>query len=512
MSKFLFVICLIGVVCNASAQQRTDFQGLGDVNFTNKNYQAAIDFYTQAIDSNKLDKNVLAVVYFYRAKSYEALAHYGKALLDYSSAISLNPLYADAYSRRGVLYENRYFDYQKSADDYYHEIAIRQPNEHKRLSIVYADLANDEFNMGKIDSALKLEAIAISLDSDNFRAYNARAGIYTYLKENQKAIDDFSRSIKHYKGNDYKLLSSMYVQSADEKLVNKQYKEAINDFSAAIKIDPDNSSAYWDRGSTYYIHGDFALAIDDYTRAMNYYKGNGLKLYSLYDNRALSEIGENLIEAAIKDELKAVDINKNRGEAYIHLGAAYTKKDDYSKAVDAYLLGAWNTIGSKSTSYIYSLVAGDEYFLKKYAKASVYCDTALLWDASNPSAYYYRAKICLKKNQKDQAIENFNRFFTLDTLKNSTNYVFSLFYTGRGDQALDMLYQKLLSANHNMDVSSIYYDLACLNALMNKPDDANTYLRSALDKGYSKKRAESDENLDNIRETSDYKSIMHDGK
>jgi hypothetical protein len=45
---------------------------------------------------------------------------------------------------------------------------------------------------------------------------------------------------------------------------------------------------------------------------------------------------------------------------------------------------------------------------------------------------------------------------------------------------------------------------------MNKPEEANIYLKKAIDSGYSKKFAANDEDFDNIRKTPDYVALMAD--
>jgi hypothetical protein len=86
--------------------------------------------------------------------------------------------------------------------------------------------------------------------------------------------------------------------------------------------------------------------------------------------------------------------------------------------------------------------------------------------------------------------------------------VFSLFYTGKGDEAAAILQNDLLSTNDSPQLLADYYNLACLYSLMNKPDEANIYLKKAFDNGYAKKYAIADEDLDNIRNTDDYKAAI----
>jgi hypothetical protein len=44
-------------------------------------------------------------------------------------------------------------------------------------------------------------------------------------------------------------------------------------------------------------------------------------------------------------------------------------------------------------------------------------------------------------------------------------------------------------------------------ALMNKPDEANNYLKTSINNGYSKKYARIDPDFEGIRNTPDFKDI-----
>ena len=154
-------------------------------------------------------------------------------------------------------------------------------------------------------------------------------------------------------------------------------------------------------------------------------------------------------------------------------------------------------------------MADNAYFLNSFNEAIGYCNDAIAGDSTNYYAYYTRAKIFLKdESKKKQAIGDFNKVLQCDTSKKSVEYIFSLFYTGNGDAAVAQLQNDVLSTTNTAFVNGDYYNLACLYSLMKQPDEANIYLKKAIDSGYSKKYAAADVDLDNIRNTDDYKTIM----
>lgn len=95
---------------NGPLDQVMRLKQTGNQNFSRKNYDVAIEHYTQAIElsqtiepSIKLDD--LAIFYQNRAACYEAIGNVDKVLEDCSKAIELRNTYVKAYSRRARAYE-----------------------------------------------------------------------------------------------------------------------------------------------------------------------------------------------------------------------------------------------------------------------------------------------------------------------------------------------------------------------------------------------------------------------
>uniref|UniRef100_A0A6G1SFC1 Mitochondrial import receptor subunit TOM70 n=1 Tax=Aceria tosichella TaxID=561515 RepID=A0A6G1SFC1_9ACAR len=97
---------------------------VGNHNFSRKNYDAAIDSYTRAIDYCKtlagdcIKPNDLAVFYQNRAACNEALGDLEKVISDCDRAIELNENYVKAYVRRAKAYE-KLGKYDKAMVDAY---------------------------------------------------------------------------------------------------------------------------------------------------------------------------------------------------------------------------------------------------------------------------------------------------------------------------------------------------------------------------------------------------------
>jgi len=513
MRKLLSLLFLVKLtMCSSGlfAQTAEIYQKAGDGYLDDKNYQAAYDSYNQAIKKSGHDKANLSVLYYKRGESLKGLNKTDDAIKDYNNAIELNPQYSDAYWGRGVVYDDSQ-QYQLAINDYKKAISLMNSNyQSSGLAILYCNVAFNELGLMNYTEALQADSVSLSLREQYSRAYKARGEIHNAQKKYDLAVDDYTQSIFTLKDEDTIELSFLFSARADNKRFLKKYKEAINDYSLAIHLYSKNKFAYWNRGATYHHNGDFKLAADDYTTAMTYYQGNNAELSKLYYDRATNELGQNLLTDAIQDDSTAITLNPDNKDAMFSKAFAYTKGGNYQAGIDEYnKLIALSADQKKILALLYYQVANGEYFLNEFDKVIADCSKAIELNPAFSASYYYRGKVYLKKmNNKQLAITDFNKVIELDTTKKTVNYIFSKFYSGETDEAVAILQNEILTTTQSDELLTDYYNMACLYSLMNKPDEANTYLQKAIDSGYSKKYAAADEDLDNIRNTADYKSMM----
>ncbi len=55
----------------------------------------------------------------------------------------------------------------------------------------------------------------------------------------------------------------------------KEYEKAIADFNQAIRLDPNDAMAYYNRGLIYRNQGDNQAALSDFQKAANLYQQQG---------------------------------------------------------------------------------------------------------------------------------------------------------------------------------------------------------------------------------------------
>jgi lipoprotein NlpI len=111
---------------------------------------------------------------------------------------------------------------------------------------------------------------------------------------------------------------------------------AIQDFDAAIAIQPDAAASYVNRGNAYDIQGDYGRALDDYNQAISLQP----ELASAYLNRGVTYGNQENLDLELKDLDRAIQLDpdyataySNRAGVYYHLGEIDRSIEDYSKSI-----------------------------------------------------------------------------------------------------------------------------------------------------------------------------------
>jgi len=111
----------------------------------------------------------------------------------------------------------------------------------------------------------------------------------------------------------------------------KQYEEAIEDYSKAIELNPNDAEAYNNRGTAYDELQHQEEAIGDYSKAIELDPNDA----EAYNNRgnAYGELQHQ--EEAIGDYNKAIELNPNLAVAYLNRGVTQLQtNEDLDKAID----------------------------------------------------------------------------------------------------------------------------------------------------------------------------------
>jgi tetratricopeptide (TPR) repeat protein len=188
---------------------------------------------------------------------------------------------------------------------------------------------------------------------------------------------------------------------------NKDYDNAITQFSEAVKLDRNYALAYAYRGDANRKIGLYELAVIDLGEAVRLDPNNAWA----YARRGAASLMISQYEAAIKDLNEAIRLEPNNAFAYSSRGDAYRLNNQYDLAIKD--LNEAIKFDPNDVS-IYA-VRGDVYRLNnQYDMAIKDLDEAVRLNPTNAFAYSSRGDVYRLINQYDMAIKDLTEAIRLN--------------------------------------------------------------------------------------------------
>lgn len=222
-------------------------------------------------------------------------------------------------------------------------------------------------SQGKLDKAIQLYGRLIKKNPQHFAAYNNRGILWErkpvkdmeeQLKNRGFAKEDYEKSleINFRQPETYNNLGALYLDEKD-------YSNAIYNFTQALALRPNYFIALMNRGIAYSRMGDISSALEDFSKAERLSAGEPL----LFLNRGLAyyEIGQ--YESAVSDYSRILDLDPDNARAYLERARAFIK-------------------------------------LKYPANAYSDLETAVALKPSYALAYYYLGDLTFRRGEKDKAL------------------------------------------------------------------------------------------------------------
>uniref|UniRef100_A0A7S1W200 Tetratricopeptide repeat protein n=1 Tax=Neobodo designis TaxID=312471 RepID=A0A7S1W200_NEODS len=159
-----------------------------------------------------------------------------------------------------------------------------------------------------LDNAIEDFSAALTIDENSLQALEGRATCFLALAKWDAAISDFSRMIEvaPHQDHAYNMRATARLQKRAPglRLRNAELASVIEDFSQALKLNPNNFHATCNLARCYDEHNMFEEAIEQYTHAL---KLKDDYLYAVY-RRGVAALAlvETRREAAAKAESRAV--------------------------------------------------------------------------------------------------------------------------------------------------------------------------------------------------------------
>ena len=245
---------------------------------------------------------------------------------------------------------------------------------------------------------------------------NVVEGIRKAVDEMQTQAKPSSESVQNRR------LAEWVFQQGNFLLMLNQISMAIEAYSHAIDLNPDNADIYINRGAAYSKKGNYDFAIDDCNKAIQLYPSYPLA----YSNRGNAYNSKGEYDFAITDLERAIELKPDYAEAYNNRGNSYKAKHKYDLAIENYdkaiqlnpeLPEAYCNRGTA-----YSAKDEVERAIENY-------DKAIQLNPELSEAYYNRGFAHSEKGELDLAIANYTKAIELKPDDASVYYNRSIAYT-----------------------------------------------------------------------------------
>ena len=183
--------------------------------------------------------------------------------------------------------------------------------------------------------------------------------------------------------------AQVYMLRADAYIQGNKPAEALDNYTKAIEMNPEDFMAYVNRAFLRNNMGDTEGALRDY--------GKALKLNpdfsKAWDARGSLLLNNKQYDKAIKHFEKAAETDPGNGDAWHHAGLAYSLKGNYANAEKQ--LNKAITLNDKKAHYYFDL-GNALFYQQKFQQARTAYSNAINIDGNNASYFFYRGYTAAK--------------------------------------------------------------------------------------------------------------------
>ncbi len=352
------------------------------------NSAAALEDFNKAIQDDDSNPDFFVGL----SRAYVGQTRYKKATDCCDEALRLNPSHIDAKKQRAIAYCKR---------------------GEKRLK-------KDTY-LGAKAAIWKFDK-AISDDPTNPDCYHGRGMAHERIGSHAAAITDFNKALELKENHalvKQKRAIAHYEQGKSH--LNRNTAVAIQDFTLAIADDDKNADFYANRGLAHEKQKHFNDSISDYETALRLAPHHPLatkNLSKVYRLRGKNNYDRNDDLATIADCTRAIDENKDDGEAYTCRGLAYQRLKKFDGAIEDLskaIVLKHNTIANTNNRGACFRERGEFFYSEeKYESAINDCNSALDDNSKDSKAFDLRGRAYTKIDKYFDAINDFTQALKLN--------------------------------------------------------------------------------------------------
>ncbi|HUW96161.1 MAG TPA: tetratricopeptide repeat protein [Anaerolineae bacterium] len=305
-----------------------------------RRYQEALDSFVKAQTVLQTEVTELGPqeILLYRGNALYHLGRYQDAAETYTEAIGLDRSFARAYNNRGASYGElgRTLVARGDAEDARELLSqaidsfSRAIAEDPDLTVAYLDRGRVWSQVESHDEAVEDYAVVIARTPKDPGPYLYRAEAHAALGAYDDAISDLSTAIRLAPNN---MLGRLNRAGCHHHL--QQYSQAIRDYRRVTQLVPrsrDAAFAHRKLGDIYSTIGDPGRAVDCYTRALRLDPDNAV----VYVNRGNKKLALSRFEDAAGDFREAIALDPDLAAANSGLGSAQVYLGHLKEAVDSF--------------------------------------------------------------------------------------------------------------------------------------------------------------------------------
>ncbi|HKG23480.1 MAG TPA: tetratricopeptide repeat protein, partial [Blastocatellia bacterium] len=206
---------------------------------------------------------------------------------------------------------------------------------------------------------------------------------------------------------DYKAEAAAASELALAAYDEKRYEDALRELDRALNINPENPSAWNNRGVTLGKLNRYEGALESYDCALNINPENP----SVWYNRGIALRKLNRYEEALESYDRALNINPENPSAWNNRGFVLDDLNRYEEALESYDRALSIDPEDHSAWYNRGVTLGN---ISRYEEALESYDRALSIDPEDPGTWYNRGNTLAELNRYEEALESYDRALSID--------------------------------------------------------------------------------------------------
>lgn len=330
-----------------------------------------------------------------RGRVHRAMQNIEAALIDFGSAISLQPNEASNYHWRARCYLEAK-NYISALADFDKAIEL-EPDKGFR----YNWRGSCHFEAKDILTALTDFNKAIELQPDSISSFHWRARCHQQAKNFSAAVADFSVAIDLEPDKD-----SRYYWRGRCFFDNGDFDAALMDFERATELKPDAINHHW-RARCHQQMKNYSAALADFDRAIELEPGKSFR----YNRRGSCHFEAKNFSAALADFEKAIGLAPDDANNYHWRARCHQQMKNFSAALTDFEKAIELEPGK---GFRYNWRGSCHFEAKNFSVALVDFDKAIDLAPDDANNYHWRARCYLKTKNYSAALADFDRAIELE--------------------------------------------------------------------------------------------------